>query len=49
MLCQTWEYFIIIYIQVAFGYRDGGTWQVITISAKTAMKTNTHIQPAPVT
>jgi len=49
MLCQSWEYFIIIYIQVAFGCRDGGTWQVITILAKTAIKTDTHIQPAPIT
>ena len=40
---------MIIYIQLAFGCLDGGTWQVITILARTAMKTETHIQPAPVT
>ena len=49
MLCKTWKHLIIIYIQLAFGCLDGGTWQVITNMAKTAMKTDTHIQPAPVT
>ena len=49
MLCQTWEYLIIIYVQLAFGYLDGGTWQVFTILAKTAMKTKMHIQPVPIT
>jgi hypothetical protein len=28
---------------------DGGTWQVITILARIAMKTDAHVQPAPVT
>ena len=28
---------------------DGGTWQVITILAMIAMKTDAHVQPAPVT
>jgi hypothetical protein len=49
MLSKTLEYLIIIYIQLAFGCLDSGTWQVIIILAKTAMQTDTHIQPAPVT
>jgi hypothetical protein len=28
---------------------DGGTWQVITILARIAMKTDAHVQPAPIT
>jgi len=49
MLSKTLEYLIIICIQLAFGCLDGGTWQVIVILAKTAMQTDTHIQPAPIT
>src|ERR1700720_2228156 len=41
--------FLLYYIQLAFRCLDGSTWQVITILVKTAMKTCTHIQPAPVT
>ena len=42
MLCKTWEHLIIICIWLVFGCLDGGTWQVITNMAKTAMKTDTH-------
>jgi hypothetical protein len=48
MLCKTWKHLIIIYIWLAFGCLDGGTWQVITNMAKTVMKMDTHTQLAPI-
>jgi hypothetical protein len=41
-------YLIIIYIQLMFRCLNDDTWQVITISANTAVKTDIHIQLAPV-
>ena len=60
ILMKTWWNFInavqnlgVIYNYLCFTYislrLNGITLQFITILAKTAMKTNTHIQPAPVT
>jgi hypothetical protein len=46
---KTWEYLIINYIWFVFGCLNGETWQVIAILAKTALKTDTHIQLAPIT
>ena len=49
MPCKNWEYLIIIYIQLIFRYINDDTWQVITIPANIAVKTDIHIQLAPAT
>ena len=47
--CKTWEYLIIIYIQLIFGCLNNNTWEVITTSGNTAVKTDIHIQLEPIT